>query len=517
MTATWAESFNEQYEQARSDIAFDRAVRRRSAARRSADNPPTMEDLPHIERARDTREAIALRLEYGADHPGGPVACDSIDGEPGWYVEPFHWDGLCSTSSAILRLFVTKTDKGQKLTAGRCRSRMDSGSPKILGLDREFVGLNERMRGAVTVKLRREFQSFEDFDDAIRGCGVQLPNLVTWGGDGVTVERPDLIWLLEASVNFGPNGRSRPMRALRKARQHLVRKLAALGAVVESEASALIVKNPLCQMLSNAIMTPEPYQLGPTDADHRREQIRVDDGQDNVVVLNDARDLFEALRWRAYKEVIQFFPVGDLDGFGRRVRDIAEELAGRGCIDLSAARSTAARVTGWTWAKHDPNKVAGRRRPGPCADLVQGVASIRERQAIGGRWAAGQRRDKNVRKLAKAYIRLVRAFGGAAEPSHALLAREAGLSARTVDRRWDEVVAMAAFANDRQSAGILLSPIGSDGTSFGSRQNILPPATNLIWPTGLTGFHPRKRPADNPMPTTPGPTVPTFRSAAVAA
>ena len=396
----WGAGFTAHYETLRQDIGTKRARRRRTSAGRGED--PSLEDLPHIERARETREAVALRLEHGVDFPGGMVAVDSRLGEPGWHVPAFHYSGLCSVSHPVLRLFVTKTCRGKRLTAGDRRSAMADGSPKILGLDREYVRLNATMRGAVAVKLRRCFADFDEFEAALQGTGVQLPNLAAWGGDGTTVDQPELVWLLEHSVNFGAAGRSRPERAWRAARAHLVRGLSSLEAVDEGEDASLTVKNPLCQTLSAAVMAPEPYQLGPTGDTYRRERLCSDGVRDDVVVLADVRDLFDRLRWRAYREVVRFHSVGDRAGFADSVRDIAEELARRGGVDLRAARSTAARVSEWTWKRHDPAKVAGRRPSGPCADLVRGLP-LRARQAIGGLYAANKRRDGNVSKMADAY------------------------------------------------------------------------------------------------------------------
>jgi hypothetical protein len=242
----------------------------------------------------------------------------------------------------------------------------------------------------------------------------------------------------------------------------------------------MTVKNPLCQTLSAAVMAHEPYQLGPTDDTWRREQLRSDAGQqDSVVVLADVRDLFDALRWRAYREVIPFHRDGDRAGFAARVRDIAEELAARGGVDVRTARTKAATVSAWTWRHHDPLKVAGRRQPGPCADLVRGLP-LRVRQAIGGQWAAKKRRDKNVRKMAEAYNAI--GFGRFAV-SMAAVAKASGLSLSTVRRRWAEVVEMAKLLSSKQSPIYGSSIPGNEEFALGDRKNYPSAAENHVRPT----------------------------------
>lgn len=160
--------------------------------------------------------------------------------------------------------------------------------------------------------------------------------------------------------------------------------------------------------------------------------------------MADARDLFEMLRWQAYREVIGYHRADDPAGFDARVLVLAGRLAGG--LDGAAVRATAARVAEWTWRNHDPARVRERYRP--CAALVRGIDSVRERQAIGGQWASEQRREANVLTMAEAYNELsIGRFG----PSKSRVAEASGLSLRTVQRRWDEVVEMAEFLRDKQS------------------------------------------------------------------
>jgi hypothetical protein len=380
---------------------------------------------------------------------------------------------------------------------------MTDGSPKIIALDQPYVGMNASMVGVVAVKLRRGFDTVADLEDALTAAGIPQPNLVVWGGEAhCAIEQPQLLWLIEKSVRCGGRGRSRPARKLRGLRRRLVAALAGLGAVVESDASSLTVLNPLSPLVSCAILAPEPYQLGPTTAEHPRQQLLVaDDGRaGNVVSLDDARDLFSDLFHRACKEVIGYHRAGDQAGFDARVRVLAGRLAGRG-LGSDAAYGTAARVSEWVWQHHDPALVRERYRP--CAVLVRGIDSVRERQAIGGRWAAGQVKDKTIRKLSQAIADHRRKSG--VEPSARELVEATGLSKTTVYDRRAEAAAMADSM--AVTAFPTQSPIYRPSPS--AAMNFTPAATPIslrrqeihVQPTAHPRFQSPKR-ADGPPETT---------------
>jgi hypothetical protein len=485
----WTEPFIASYEEAREAKAWERARLKAKAARAE----PREDDLPHMERAKDERIAVSDRLEHGFSWGGGTVACDPAAGQPGWWRESYVYRGLPSTTSAMLRLFVTQTRAGRKLAAGAGPSSVRGGAPKVTGLDAEQVLLNEVLRGAVGVKLKGTWPSMAAFRAAVERAGVPLPNLVVAGGDEQTgsVEDPQLLWLLLASVNFGSKGTKSPQRAWRTARAALIRKLAGLGAVEESEAASLNIKNPVStKLLHSEEWFSTPYQLGATTAEHPLPSLKMakPTAAEPASGVPDsgsvAASAFDKLRWPAYKAVVPFFASGDRDGFAARVRELA--------VVAGADAGQTAKIIQWTWEHHDPAKL--RRRPlGPCADMTRGL-SVREAQAVGGRYGASVRRDKNVAKMAEGYALLFRVQGGT-EPTKAAVAAFAGLHPRTASRRWDDVreAAVAVLQRLDIQSGVILLSHAAEGTSF--VPGAASPTPKPLRLTPFTGFRLPELPA----------------------
>ncbi|WP_148294329.1 hypothetical protein, partial [Azospirillum sp. B506] len=275
-SAPWAERFLATYDVYATRAAERRRHRReREAALREADPVAPDEDTAKwVARAADERTIIRRRLGDGFRWNGGCIAGTAKNigallpngrNKPNrgkvYRVAPLVYVGLRSEEHPLLRLLVSKVHKRSRLRTGREKGRVETGGPKVVALDAEYVEGNSVMRAVLRVELDSDFPGgWPALWTAIQECGVVLPNLAV-GHVGPTgmIEHPHLIWILEKSIPFTDRGSWRAQAAFRATLRSLTYALMPIGADPGGLNNSLRMKSPLSPLWGYAVGTPEPF------------------------------------------------------------------------------------------------------------------------------------------------------------------------------------------------------------------------------------------------------------------
>lgn len=361
-----------------------------------------------------------------------------------------HDGELRSHSHPILKAFVSKLHRASKLLTGDTKDHVDGCDSKLLALECRYTAFNSEMVGLIRTDLDGTWSDEVAFRADLYDClDVRAwPAFAVCLQDGQgRVIRPHVYHVLGDSVCMTAKGLNGPKRLLKGVRRGLVEALLPMGADPGALAHALHGKNPCCWDWHVIILTGELCTLeelgrfvrkGVHDEDLFREAATVRAPK----ITTKAGDTVPSNQFFNTLQQHAFEVVGTFKGAEAEFQEFAAEMALFACgisatSDETQARAIALRVADYVWTHYDPTKKQ-RDRPnrGRCRHLVQDLG-LSARQAIGGQDTAERRSEATRERLIAAYVALVQE---GRKPTQQAVAAASSLSARTVKRRWAEIV-----------------------------------------------------------------------------
>lgn len=465
--------------------AKEAAVRRQDAkaAKRARRNPPrNAEDVQrYIDQARTLAALKERRLAFGFQWFGGYVG-----GSKTYYRSAFVYRGLVSDENLILKAFVAKTHAKKKLRTGRTKEDSEESPSKLLSLDDAYVCVNGDMRGVFRMELDAIFESEDDLRqmlyEALDGDGgrIILPNLIVGYVDARgRIHNPHLIWILQDSVTWTSKKADPAIKRMFAAiARGLCARLLHLGCDPGGLDNMLRMKNPVSPLWDRWITTADLYTMSELaeSVDMTVSRAQLESRQAEVIVgptielknggVVPSNRFFHDLRGYACSIVAEHKAGGS---FGEFRAEIAME-AMRISADAKErqARAVACRVAERVWEDYDPSKAQTRRlRKGILMDRVDGL-DLADRQAVGGRFSAGESKAESIRLGVEAVLKL-RAEGKAV--TQAAVEQASGRCLRTVKTHWQAIRAAVAEADAKaaaaaaEAADVLARALSSQGAS----------------------------------------------------
>ncbi|CAI9400089.1 hypothetical protein ANOBCDAF_00412 [Pleomorphomonas sp. T1.2MG-36] len=422
---------------------------------------------------RNRREAIIDRLVAGYRWAGGE------DPATGRERSAFTYLGLRSDEHPLLKLFASCLPKArpaarntdetvlkQSLMVGTKEFTRAIGS-KLLGLDEPYVEGQKSVRGFIRIDCDGVFASW----DALRLALIDvldsidlLPHIVV--GDELSdgrIVRPHFIWLLpeKSRVRFDSKAFPAPQRLYHAVARALTAAMIDVGSDLGGLSNPMRVKNPLCPHWSVAILNErDPMTLrdmfvrleqwiGEDDITMAERQVAVraravgiDECQSNQF-FRDATAACWALarQWGADGDERGALTGDDLAeafvaALGHDARHAMQGVPPRKAMAMLGS------VCRWAARHFDPSARRRTAHPGVLRGTLTGL-SLHDRQAAGGRHAAGTRRDASIDAIRQA-IEALRAEG--LKITKAAVADRAGVAYRTVLRLWGEAATVVSKA-----------------------------------------------------------------------
>ena len=392
--------------------------------------------------ARTRAAAIRVRASEGFSGAGGAVG-----GNARYQIPPVRYPDLVSSEHPILKLFVTKLQRGKHLLvgAGKDAVRLAPHGSKLLGCDAPYVVGNTLMRGFLRVEIDQDL-TWDAIAEACRTAKIPLPNIaVGWMDANGAVCHPHLVWLLRDSVAFA--GRARFKALFEIVLRGLTSALVSAGADPAGRLNAMRLKNPLSPEWQHKIFAEVPYTLKDLRTHIDAKAVLpgdipsglTADHPDEVIALG-SNALFRSLTsWaaRTVRLVCQEIDCVEwLAMVEAKARALADSVLTRqGPPSQGRHKGTKAvlllakRVADWNW------KIATVTRVAP-ARLTP--AEIATRRAAAGRKTAERRRDHTRFAIVEAARRVVAAAGRLTQTAVFAELRPAdGIkSQRTVERHW---------------------------------------------------------------------------------
>ncbi|MHA7066797.1 hypothetical protein [Azospirillum argentinense] len=465
--------------------AKEAAARRQDAkaAKRVRRNPlRNAEDVQrYIDQARTLNALKERRLSFGFQWFGGYVG-----GSKSYYRSAFVYRGLVSDENPILKAFVAKTHAKKNLRTGRTKEESEESPSKLLSLDDAYVCVNGDMRGVFRMELDAIFESEDDLRqmlyEALDGDGgrIILPNVIVGYVDARgRIHNPHLIWILQDSITWTSKKADPSIKRMFAAvARGLCARLLHLGCDPGGLDNMLRMKNPLSPLWDRWITTADLYTMSELaeSVDMTVSRAQLESRQAEVIIgptvelknggVIPSNRFFHDLRAYACSIVAEHKAGGS---FGEFRAEIAME-AMRISADAKErqARGVACRVADRIWEDYDPSKAQTRRlRKGILMDSVDGL-DLAERQAVGGRFSAGETKAESIRLGVDAVLAL-RAEGKAVTQD--AVAKAAGRCLRTVKAHWrairaavDEADAKAAEAA-AEAADVLARVLAAHGAT----------------------------------------------------
>ena len=404
--------------------------------------------------ASEQKKLVRKRLEEGFEHP--------FEREIGGRVrEPFKEMGLRSEDDAVLKYFVTLVPKGGKARASddkanlavQCRS-------KLLTLDYPYIELNRSFMSALRVDCDGVFHTPEAclylLTEAVRDGRIPcLPHIVV--GDLLDtgqLARPHLIWMLPQGSAVWRNDdkrcRQQPIQFFDAVARGLAAALVDIGADPCAPTMTGRMKNPVSPFWHT--ITPNP-DIWPTLSEYaeyvdtgisRSVLVRKAAAVQSRLGLTPSNRIFDALRSEGQRLLAEWHFRADSRVKGSRAvlaDHLHEALAAFAMQNGSPEESVSyitAKVADYLASHFDPAKLEGKTvNRGKLLDVVDGLKSVTERQAAGGRYSGKAKGISTFEKLLAACRRL-RASG--TPITQTALAQASGVSRRTVINRWTEVL-----------------------------------------------------------------------------
>ena len=385
----------------------------------------------------------------------------------GRWRKPFTEPGLRSESSLVLKYFVTLVPKGGKARASNDKATLEVQSrSKLLTLDYPYVELNREFMAALRVDLDSIFVTPEslkfELTELVRDGRIPcMPHLVV--GDSLAdgrFARPHVIWLLPygSAVWRKQDDRCRkgPIRLFDAVARGLAAALLEIGADPAAPTMTGRMKNPLSPIWHTMALNDSMW---PTLADYADY---VDTSANRAVLVRKAAALqsglphspsnhvFDQLRSEGIRLLAEWHFAADARMQGSRAA-VADHLqnalvrfAAEGVADTERVSYVTAKVADYLAFHFDSSKLDGKQKNrGKLLDIVCEMKTVRERQSAGGRYAGTAKGISTFEILLSTYKRLQ---GSGIKITQTLLAKESGITRRTVVTRWAEIVEAACIA-----------------------------------------------------------------------
>lgn len=414
-----------------------------------------------IERALSREEAIRRRLDEGFKCFGEEIG--------GRYRTPFEEAGLRSHDHHLLRRIVQLTPKAKRLQSGRAKDIMSNGDVKLLALDEPWLALNSEFRAVFRIDLDFTYRSWDALRHEIEQLSLPcLPHIVVGFElpDG-SVERPHVLYFLpfgsEVWVKREDDRCRTDIISLWKGvHAGITKEFMTLGADPGALSNPMRVKNPLSPFWSyriwNETVFPDLSEWsGWVDTYATRETImRESAAKVSGLGLKSSNTLFTTCQQLAFGKLKEWHDRLDPDylaAIAANDRDLLDHQLFKslvGPVSKSAsnprqAQAVLYRVTSYASGRWDPERAAqnDNKDRGACAADVQGLTSVSERQAVGGRYAAKLDAERTCQRVSEAIPLLI---SEGVKVTKAAVARKSGLSRPTVHKHWEVALREASFA-----------------------------------------------------------------------
>lgn len=453
----------------------------KQARRKNSDREITPEAKYFIEQARIQRELIKERLENGYDRRGWKVLS-------GYQVAPVQERGLRSQTlnSNAAKLFVAAVPKARDLRSNWGKGALATIGNKLFSLDEPYIEGNRKFLSFIRIDTDRVWSSYQQCVDYFRqlahdgkiACephflvGLRLTN-----GQFV---RPHAIWMLPyGSAVFNEPSKAgfnrAPVDLFHSVYYGLCNALLDAGADAGAPATSQQAKNPL---------SPEWYTVCPQDSHfpdlsehaeylelcHNRENLTrrsaaVQSGMD----IEQSNGLFNFLQKTAYGIMNSWHFTGDPEFARNRKEGSLGAISDRLHIELERAVAQSdirprkrdgnvqyliASVANYAVSKWNPDKLTTKRNRGAAMHLVQGMKSVTDRMAAGGKYAAQKNSDRVVDAITTAIKKLT---ADGVELTKTMVARMAAVSRSSVQKHWDHAMALIQRANACLKQGMIKS------------------------------------------------------------
>lgn len=372
------------------------------------------------------------------------------------------WEmGLRSEDNSVLKYFVSLVPKGSRARASWDKAHLENQCPqKILTLDYPYIELNRAFMAALRVDCDGVFLTpaaclaalTEQMRDGRIPC---LPHIMV--GDLLQdgrYSRPHFIWLLPPGSavwrSEDKRCRQKPIQLFDAVARGLAAALLDLGADPAAPTMTGRMKCPTSPFWHT--MTPNA-DIWPTLSEYtdyvdtsvgRAVLVRKAAAVQSGLGLTASNAIFDALRTEGQRLLAEWHFGADTRMRGSRTaladhlhEALADYAEKSGHEDKTVSYVTA-KVADYLVAHFDPVKLEGKAvNRGKLLDVVDGLKTVTERQAAGGRYSGKIKGANTLQRLREAHQRLS-ASGKAV--TRAALAAAAGVSIRTVTARWEEVV-----------------------------------------------------------------------------
>ncbi|WLD95801.1 hypothetical protein PX860_09425 [Agrobacterium leguminum] len=404
--------------------------------------------------ASEQKNLVRKRLEEGFEHP--------FEREIGGRVrQPFKEMGLRSEDNAVLKYFVTLVPKGGKARASDDKANLAvQCKSKLLTLDYPYIELNREFLSALRVDCDGVFHTPEAclflLTEAVRYGRIPcLPHIVVGDLlDNGQFSRPHLIWMLPqgAAVWRSEDNRCRqqPIRLFDAVARGLAAALIDIGADPAAPTMTGRMKCPTSPfwftLTPNADIWPtlteyaDYVDTGISRATLVRKAAVVQSG----LGLTPSNQIFEVLRREGQRLLAEWHFNAD-DRMQDSKAALADhlhvalaEFAQHSCTSEEGVGYVTAKVADYLASHFDSAKLDGKAvNRGKLLDVVDGLKTVAERQAAGGRYSGKAKGVSTFEKLLAAY-RQLEADG--TQMTQTSLAKASGVSRRTVNNRWAEIV-----------------------------------------------------------------------------
>lgn len=412
--------------------------------------------------ASEQKSLARKRLEEGFEHP--------FEREVGGRVrQPFREMGLRSEDDAVLKYFVTLVPKGGKARASDDKANLAiQCKSKLLTLDYPYIELKREFMVALRIDCDGIFHTPEAclflLTEAVRDGRIPcLPHIVVGDLlDNGHFSKPHLIWMLPQSAavwrSEDKRCRQQPIRLFDAVARGLVAALIDIGADPGAPTMTGRMKNPISPFWHT--LTPNA-DIWPTLSEYADY---VDTGISRAVLARKAaavqsglgitasNQIFDALRTEGQRLLAEwhFRSDGRMKGSKVVLADhLHEALAAFAKHSGSSEEGVSyvtAKVADYLASHFDPAKLEGKVvNRGKLLDVVDGLKTVTERQAAGGRYSGKVKGVSTLEKLLAAYQRLQ---GSGTPITQTALAKASGISRRTVISRWAEIVSSEIYSRE---------------------------------------------------------------------
>lgn len=405
-------------------------------------------------RSAGQKELVRKRITEGYQlHFGKEVG--------GRYREPFREGGLRSEDNVVLKYFVSLVPR-----RGRARASWDKATldvqcrEKVLTLDYPYIELNKEFMAALRVDCDGVFTTPEacifELQHRVRDGRIPcLPHIVVGDrlDDGRFV-RPHFIWLLPygAAVWHSKDERCRaqPIRLFDAVCRGLTAALLDIGADPAAPTMTMRMKCPTSPIWHTLTPNADVWPTLSEYADYvdtgvsRPALARRAAALQSGLGLTASNAIFDALRTEGLRLLAEWHFGTDRQTRGTReaLSDLLHEalatFAEKSGLSDTQVSYVTGKVADYLATHFDPAKLEKHHvNRGHLLDVVDGMTSVADRQAAGGRHAAKTKADRTLAKLIDAYLSLSRVGGGVTKSA---LAKASKVSRRTVINRWDDLI-----------------------------------------------------------------------------